>query len=70
MFAGYGNPKKPHAAPPKGILSVWKIKENRVDNDLLIIVNDWVTPHAIFPDHARAAIMLTTMRPGWGQARA
>jgi hypothetical protein len=37
------SPKKPHAAPPAGILSVCQIKENRVANDLLIIVNDLVT---------------------------
>jgi hypothetical protein len=35
----WGLPKKPHAAPPEGILSVWQIKGNRVGNDLLIIVN-------------------------------
>ena len=35
----WDSPKKPYAAPPKGILSVWQIKGNRVGNDLLIIVN-------------------------------
>jgi len=29
-----GLPKKPHATPPAGILSVWQIKENPVSNDL------------------------------------
>jgi len=33
------SPKKPRAAPPAGILSVWQIKENPLGNDLLIIVN-------------------------------
>ena len=40
------SPKKPHASPPAGILSVWQIKENPVGNDILIIVNglDELTP--------------------------
>jgi hypothetical protein len=37
------SPKKPHAAPPAGILSVWQIKENPVGNDLLIIVNGLIS---------------------------
>src|SRR6201981_858594 len=42
-------PKKPHAAPPAGILSVWQIKENPVGNDLLIIVNGFFSPPPFFP---------------------
>jgi hypothetical protein len=37
------SPKKPHAAPPAGILSLWQIKENPVSNDLLIIVNGLIS---------------------------
>jgi hypothetical protein len=37
------SPKKPHAAPPAGILSVWQIKENPLGNDLLIIVNGLIS---------------------------
>ena len=42
-----GPPKKPPAAPPAGILSVWQIKENPVGNDLLIIVNGLDEPKTV-----------------------
>jgi hypothetical protein len=44
-----GLPKKPHAAPPAGILSVWQIKENPLGNDPLIIVNGWISLPPILP---------------------
>jgi len=43
------SPKKPHAAPPAGILSVWQIKGNPVGNDLLIIVNGLISLPLILP---------------------
>jgi len=48
-----GLPKKPHASPPAGILSVWQIKENPVGNDLLIIVNGLDEPTPILPTVAQ-----------------
>ena len=60
------SPKKPHAAPPAGILSVWQIKENPVGNDLLIIVNGLISCPP-FADRGAIAIVWTTMRPGWGR---
>jgi hypothetical protein len=64
------SPKKPHAAPPASILSAWQIKENPVGNDPLIIVNRWISLPPFFADHGATAIVLTTMRPGWGRAGA
>ena len=48
------SPKKPHATPPAGILSVWQIKENPVSNDLLIIVT--VEPYRILPTVAQVTL--------------
>jgi hypothetical protein len=45
--------KKPHAAPPAGILSVWQIKENPVGNDLLIIVNSLMSLPPFLPTVAQ-----------------
>src|SRR6516165_10527637 len=60
------SPKKPHASPPAGILSVWQIKENPVGNDLLTSLTGLMSlPH--FADRGATAIVLTTMRPGWGR---
>jgi hypothetical protein len=50
----WDSPKKPHAAPPAGILSVWQIKGNRTGNDLLIIVNGLMAlAHLAHPDRNR-----------------
>src|SRR6516165_1555079 len=60
------SPKSPHASPPAGILSVWQIKENPVGNDLLTSLTGLMSlPH--FADRGATAIVLTTMRPGWGR---
>jgi hypothetical protein len=48
------SPKKPHAAPPADILSVWQIKENPVGNDLLIIVNSLINLPPFLPTVAQA----------------
>ena len=50
------SPKKPHAAPPVGILSVWQIKENPVGNDLLIIVNSLMSLPPFLPTVAQAPL--------------
>jgi hypothetical protein len=49
-------PKKPHATPPAGILSIWQIKENLVGNDLLIIVNGLISVPPILPTVAEAPL--------------
>jgi hypothetical protein len=50
------SPKKPHAAPPAGILSVWQIKENPVGNDLLIIVNGLMSLPPFLPTVAQTPL--------------
>src|SRR5262249_60909627 len=46
------SPKRPPAAPPAGILSLWPIKKKPVGNDPFIIVNNLISP-AHFSDPSR-----------------
>jgi len=64
-----GLPQKSAPLHQTGILSAWQIEENPPGNDLLIIVNGWVSSPPSCRDGG-TAIVMTTMRPGWGRLKA